>query len=55
MSTNLETKSKHSLKNIFLNNFHNIDNIMNCSSGYSNSGGRGKNFQKLMFSRKKGL
>ena len=53
MSTNLETKSKHSLKNIFLNNFHNIDNIMNCSGGYSNSGGQGKNFQKLMFSRKK--
>ena len=25
------------------------------SGGYSNSGARGKNFQKLLFSRKKGL
>ena len=36
MSTNLETKNKHSLKNIFLNNFLKIDNIMNCVNKYRN-------------------
>ena len=36
MSTNLETKSKYSLKNIFLNNFLKIDNIMNRINKYRN-------------------